>query len=288
MKTQTIQFISALFVLGSLTLVSCTENENILDTNVQTEMQSNLVSVQITEYYSNLIEMTDAAEANAGSTVSLFKLLKSKVENAAKHLEQQNTEAAVNQLQLFKKQVQNLINKGDINQEEGSQLINHADNAILLTRGSFTDERDGNVYDVVLIGEQIWMAENLAYLPRVTPFTDFNDPFALKSAYTPGSYYVYGYNEDDITQAKQNENYSKYGVLYDWDAAATASPDGWHLPANEEWEQLLQYVSNAKNVTPENAAGYLKATYDWIPNDGTDDFGFSALAGGNVLQKGLV
>jgi len=102
--------------------------------------------------------------------------------------------------------------------------------------GSFTDSRDGIVYKTVTIGEQVWMAENLAYLPSVVgPATESN---------TAPYYYVYGYDGTSVATAKATTNYQTYGVLYNWPAAMTACPEGWHLPSDEEWTQLETYLAN--------------------------------------------
>ncbi len=90
----------------------------------------------------------------------------------------------------------------------------------------FTDNRDGTHYKVVKIGKQIWMAENLKYLPSVNDST------------SEAKYYVYGYNGTDVDAAKQTENYKTYGVLYNWEAAKQACPEGWHLPSDAEWQEL--------------------------------------------------
>lgn len=142
---------------------------------------------------------------------------------------------------------------------------------------AFTDNRDGNVYSFVTIGDQVWMAENLKYLPSVVDrTTDSNtDPY----------YYVSGYNGTDITAAKATDNYVTYGVLYNWPAAVNACPSGWHLPSDAEWTQLTTYLGG------EGGAGArLKATGTiqegtglWnSPNTGaSNQVGFTALPGGN-------
>ncbi len=118
---------------------------------------------------------------------------------------------------------------------------------------SFLDNRDGNIYKIVTIGNQVWMAENLRYLPKVHGNLDFQ---TLGNNSQP-AYGVYGYERgnrspNDVTTAKAEENYRTYGVLYNWWAAmdgATSSisnpskiqgvcPDGWHLPSDSEWKDL--------------------------------------------------
>jgi uncharacterized protein (TIGR02145 family) len=101
---------------------------------------------------------------------------------------------------------------------------------------TFTDSRDGHVYKTVTIGNQTWMAENLAYLPSVVgPGTgSYSNPY----------YYVYDYNGTDLSAAKATNNYNTYGVLYNWPAALTACPAGWHLPSDAEWVQLETFLSN--------------------------------------------
>ncbi|MDA3930317.1 MAG: FISUMP domain-containing protein, partial [Prolixibacteraceae bacterium] len=145
--------------------------------------------------------------------------------------------------------------------------------------GELTDSRDNQKYKTVEIGKQTWMAENLAYLPSVSPSStvDDNDPY----------YYVYDYQGTSVSEAKETNNYSTYGVLYNWPSATDVCPSGWHLPTDDEWKHLEMYIgmsqSEADNIAwrGTNEGTKLKATSGWVSNgNGTDDFGFSALPGG--------
>lgn len=122
--------------------------------------------------------------------------------------------------------------------------------------GTFTDPRDGKVYQTVVIGTQTWMAENLA-------FKTGNDCSA--------------YNND-------KDHVAKYGYLYNWEAAKTACPEGWHLPSDEEWTTLTDYLGG-NNVAGEK----MKATTDWeFDADGvaTNECGFSTLPAGSCSGDG--
>ena len=99
-----------------------------------------------------------------------------------------------------------------------------------ITQDTYTDSRDGNTYKIVKIGEQYWMAENLAYLPSVSP--------SSAESYPEPYYYVNGYKGTSVSAAKAADNYVTYGVLYNWPAALTACPSGWHLPSDAEWIEL--------------------------------------------------
>jgi uncharacterized protein (TIGR02145 family) len=140
-------------------------------------------------------------------------------------------------------------------------------------KGSFIDSRDGNAYQTVTIGSQVWMSENLKFLPSVV------GPGA--GSYTTPFYYVYDYHGTDINTAKAAANYTTYGVLYNWPAATNACPVGWHLPSDEEWIQLIAYLGGA-----DGAGGKLKeiGTAHWLnPNTGaTNESGFTAFPGGMV------
>lgn len=99
---------------------------------------------------------------------------------------------------------------------------------------TFKDSRDGHIYKWIKIGTQIWMAENLAYLPAVYPPT-----YGSSSA---PRFYIYGYTGSDISVAKKQPNYATHGVLYNWQAAKAACPPGWHLPSENEWHTLENYL----------------------------------------------
>jgi len=97
-----------------------------------------------------------------------------------------------------------------------------------------TFQYDGRNYSYATIGTQIWMTENLAYLPSVSKST--------KASETEPLYYVYGYEGEDPNTASLTVNYTTYGVLYNWSAALTACPQGWHLPTEAEWQTLVDYL----------------------------------------------
>ena len=128
--------------------------------------------------------------------------------------------------------------------------------------GSFNDPRDGKVYKTVTIGEQVWMAENLAFASAI------------------GNYWAF---RDD------NANVEIYGYMYDWQTAQDVCPPGWHLPDDMEWTQLNDFLG-------ENAGNKLKSTGTieagtglWRePNDGaTNETGFSALPAGRRNSRGV-
>ena len=152
----------------------------------------------------------------------------------------------------------------------------------------FTDTRDSIVYKTVKIGNQCWMAENLAYLPKVYS--------SSSGSYGP-YYYVYGYQGRSVSAAKATENYSTYGVLYNWYAALEACPAGWHLPSDDEWKELEMFLGMSKSEADsegyrriDEEGGKLKenGTAHWdSPNTGANnESGFTALPGGYRFYDG--
>jgi uncharacterized protein (TIGR02145 family) len=115
--------------------------------------------------------------------------------------------------------------------------------------GSFNDSRDGKSYRISQIGTQIWMTENLAYLPSVNPPTDESNVSPM--------YYIFDYFGTSVIEAKATEYFKEYGVLYNWPAAMAGAsstnknpsgikgicPTGWHLPSDDEWTTLVSYLA---------------------------------------------
>ena len=138
--------------------------------------------------------------------------------------------------------------------------------------GNITDV-EGNVYNTVTIGTQIWTAENIkttkykdgTLIPNVT-----DDP--TWSSLTSGAYSWYN---------NEVNNKNKYGALYNWYTVNTGKlcPSGWHVPTNSEWAILITYLGG-ESV----AGGNMKetGTTHWLsPNTmATNNRGFSGLPGG--------
>lgn len=136
---------------------------------------------------------------------------------------------------------------------------------VVLINGSFVDQRDGQTYKTVIIGEQEWFAQNLNFE-------------------TPDSW-CYESIEDYC---------NNYGRLYTYDAAKIACPQGWHLSTDEDWIQLEvilgmnQDESNVIGWRGTNEGEKLKSTTGWNDGgNGTDEVGFSALPGGFRSETGL-
>jgi uncharacterized protein (TIGR02145 family) len=121
---------------------------------------------------------------------------------------------------------------------------------------------DGNTYPTAKIGIQSWMAKNLAS-------TKSPDGSSIIS-------YPYFGSEDSVKQ---------YGRMYDWHNALKACPEGWHLPSDEEWMALVDYLGG-----PMIAGGKIKetGTSHWkSPNKGaTNESGFTALPSGYRTERG--
>jgi uncharacterized protein (TIGR02145 family) len=185
-----------------------------------------------------------------------------------------------------------LLNGSDT-QIEGAELTINAE-ALPKPDNTLTDARDGKVYKTVKIGDQTWMAENLAYLPSVSPFSEWS--------VTAPVYYVYNYNGTSITAAKATSNFGTYGVLYNWPAAKAACPAGWHLSTEEEWTKLENYlIANGFNydgtTSGNKIAKSLAAQTSWLASTDAgaignnltlnNKSGFSALPGGLGSNDGF-
>ena len=127
--------------------------------------------------------------------------------------------------------------------------------------GEMVDDRDGQIYKTVKIGDQVWMAENLNYT--------MDSSFCFFA-----------------------EHCSKYGDYYTWEAAVAACPKGWHLPDTAEWNTLFTEVGGTAT-----AGMMLKTQTDWFIttdtkwlNDSvsTNAYGFSALPAGSRGDDGNI
>jgi len=109
---------------------------------------------------------------------------------------------------------------------------------------------DGNCYEVIQIGVQQWMAENL----KVTHYNDGNEiPFITNNedwgSLSAGAYGVY--NNDPLINAEI------YGNLYNWytiEDDRGVCPEGWHVPSDEEFKELEMFLGMSESEA--NDTGY--------------------------------
>jgi len=170
---------------------------------------------------------------------------------------------------------------------------------MIASAGTLTDT-DGNVYQTVRIGNQIWTVENL----RVTKYNDGSSIPLDTSIATWGNattpmfcYFSNTTNADSI---------KKYGALYNWYAVDTKklALAGWHVPTDSEWEVMQSYLvmhgynyDGTTDTSNNEIAMALAAQTDWeaypavasspgnnLANNNSS--GFSALPGGYRISNG--
>lgn len=150
--------------------------------------------------------------------------------------------------------------------------------------GNFTTKNptmtdiDGNVYQSVKIGDQIWLAENL----KVTHYNDgtpilnpIEDEDWIKAGEDGIGAYCYYNNDPEIGKI--------YGPLYNWYTINTGklAPEGWHVPTNAEWKKLNVALAIMIDRDASGIAFREAGTEHWTsPNEANNASGFTALGGG--------
>jgi uncharacterized protein (TIGR02145 family) len=156
---------------------------------------------------------------------------------------------------------------------------------------------DGNVYRTVLLGSQCWMASNL----KTTTYSD-NTPIPNVTSNDSWDNLAYGayvwYNNDAGWK-------DLYGALYNWYAVDFYNglcPGGWHVPTNEEWNILTDYIGGTEPPHGDELKSCRQVASP-LPGEcntsdhprwrhynrliyGTDDHGFSGLPAGYRYSYG--
>jgi uncharacterized protein (TIGR02145 family) len=142
-------------------------------------------------------------------------------------------------------------------------------------------DAEGNLYNTVKIGAQLWMTENLRVtkLNENTPIPEVTDNTLWIGSSVPA--YCWYYN--DIA------NKPIYGALYNWYAVNSGKlcPSGWHVPTDDEFKTLEQTLGMAADqlnlwgTRGTDQGTQLKNSTGWDESgNGTNSSGFSALPGG--------
>ena len=128
--------------------------------------------------------------------------------------------------------------------------------------------------ETIEIGNQIWQTKNLNIdkfrngdlIPQVIDDEDWEQ--RTKDGKPAWCYYK-----------NDPENGIKYGKLYNWWAIIDErglAPEGFHIPSNEEWLELINFLGGMKS-----AGTKLKALSGWKKDgNGDNSSGFNAIPGG--------
>lgn len=234
------------------------------DSNSLATLKSTGLESDYSIFLNTLIAQIQELGLNRGNTNALTV----KINAAIRSFDRGKINAAENQLSAFIHQVRTFEKVGKLTAEQAAALIEMAQKAIdgnfqLWAPGDdWTDVRDNQVYKTVLIGDQCWFAENLAYIPEDLAF-----PAEINSSYD---------YRGGVVLDKANVLYNGYAAITPYGNitnTADICPDGWHLPTDEEWFALEEYL---ESISDEAVAMQLKSTEGWDWGNGTNSSGFNA------------
>jgi uncharacterized protein (TIGR02145 family) len=149
---------------------------------------------------------------------------------------------------------------------------------------------EGNSYKTVKIGNQTWMAENL----KTTKFNDgtsitewkFGDTWYHRNTGIP--HFQWASTEDLNNLYEEELPFDYFGCLYNEHAILTGklAPEGWHIPSEAEILELEAFIASEGHEGEEGVT--LKSTESWSEfyGNGTDLYGFNALASGYASAGG--
>ncbi|MCH7658220.1 MAG: fibrobacter succinogenes major paralogous domain-containing protein [Bacteroidetes bacterium] len=172
--------------------------------------------------------------------------------------------------------------------------------------GETVTDYDGNTYNTVQIGNQVWMAENLKV-------THYPDGTAIQLVEDNSAWDALGYTDKAYCYYDNSStNGDTYGALYTWAASMNGAgssdanpsgvqgvcPDGWHLPSDAEWKQLEMFLGMSQSEADDtgyrgtdegsqlagNASLWTDGSLESDPAFGSS--GFTALPGGNRNYNG--
>jgi uncharacterized protein (TIGR02145 family) len=154
---------------------------------------------------------------------------------------------------------------------------------VFTTKKDTIHDIEGNVYHIVYIGTQSWLAENLRTTKfnngtQITNITNINDWHnSSANAYC-------WYDNDSISNA------SVYGALYNWHTVESGNvcPSGWHVPSYQEWNTLINAQGSNANCNLKATGTLVSGDGLWLfPNYANNITGFSALPAGYIGSWGF-
>jgi len=165
----------------------------------------------------------------------------------------------------------------DLEVWNGSNWVSLTSQSNTTEAGTYVQDFDGNLYNTVQIGEQVWMQQNL----KTTRYRN-GLPIRLETdggEWGDASEGLFTYPDG------QPSNATDFGLLYNFRAVDTnlLCPAGWHVPTRDEYGELIVFLGGYDSgglQEPTESLVFAGTTFWKPPNSGTNSSGFSAVGAG--------